>query len=98
MAKNLMGKSRNIQNPYAIYEGQGPFGNTEMRLIKTYQVPANEAKNQYAKWMIAVKSDMTYGSYDMGDSYIRDAIYGLKLTYATEEYRQQYDLVDEEVS
>jgi hypothetical protein len=48
--------------------------------------------------MVAVKSDMTHGSYDMGDSYIRDAIYGLKLTYATEEYRQQYDLVDEEVS
>ena len=98
MAKNLLGKSRPVQDPYAIYEGYGPFGNTEMRLIKTYQVPANECKNEYAKWMIAVKSDMTYGSYDMGDSYIRDAIYGLKLTYATEEYRQQYDLVDEEVS
>ena len=93
--KNLLGKSRNLQKPYAIWKGQGPFGNTEMCLIKTYQVPANEAKNQYAKWMIAVKSDMTYGSYDMGDSYIRDAIYGLNLTYASEEYRQQYDLLDD---
>tara|TARA_R110000744_G_scaffold56535_1_gene119210 strand:+ start:633 stop:1013 length:381 start_codon:yes stop_codon:yes gene_type:complete len=93
--KNLLGKSRSIQNPYAIYKGQGPFGNTEMHLLKTYQVPANEVKNQYARWFVAVKSDMTHGSYDMGDSYIRDAIYGLTLTYASEEYRQQYDLLEE---
>ena len=61
--KNLLGKSRSIQNPYAIYKGQGPFGNTEMHLLKTYQVPANEVKNQYARWFVAVKSDMTHGSY-----------------------------------
>ena len=98
MAKNLLGKSRPVQDPYAIYEGYGPFGNTEMRLIKTYQVPANECKNQYAKWMVAVKSDMTHGSYDMGDSYIREAIMGLSLTWASDMYREQYDLVDEEIS
>ena len=98
MAKNLLGKSRPIQDPYAIFEGMGPFGDTEMRLIKTYQVPANENKNQYAKWMVAVKSDMTHGSYDMGDSYIREAIMGLSLTWASDMYREQYDLVDEEVS
>jgi hypothetical protein len=88
--KNLLGKSRNIQKPYAIWKGQGPFGNTEMCLIKTYQVPANEAKNQYAKWMVAVKSDMTHGSYDMGDTYITDAIRGLRLTYADPLFKQQY--------
>ena len=38
---------------------------------------------------------MTHGSYDMGDSYIRDAIYGLTLTYASEEYKQQYDLLED---
>tara|TARA_R100000935_G_scaffold23928_1_gene43350 strand:+ start:122 stop:415 length:294 start_codon:yes stop_codon:yes gene_type:complete len=95
MAKNLMGKSRTKDNPYAIYKGQGPFGDTEMLLLKTYQVPANECKNEYAKWFVATKTDMTHGSYDMGDSYIRDAIYGLNLTYASEEYRQQYDLLED---
>ena len=95
MAKNLLGKSRPVQDPYAIYEGYGPFGNTEMCLIKTYQVPANECKNSFARWSVAVKTDMTHGSYDMGDSYIRDAIYGLTLTYASEEYKQQYDLLED---
>jgi len=93
--KNLLGKARKTDTPYAIYKGQGPFGETEMRLLKTYSIPANEVKNQYARWFVAVKTPMTYGSYDMGDSYIRDAIYGLKLTYASDEYRQQYDLSEE---
>jgi len=93
--KNLLGKSRPQANPYAIFKGYGPFGETEMRLLKTYSTPVNEAKNQYARWFVAVKTPMTYGSYDMGDSYIRDAIYGLKLTYASDEYIQQYDLSEE---
>ena len=97
MAKNLLGKSRNQDKPYAIYKGMGPFGNTEMRVLKTYQTPANEDKNRYARWFVAVKSDMTYGSYDMGDSYIREAIMGLNLTYASDEYKQQYELLDEEL-
>jgi len=90
MAKNLLGKSRTKENPYAVFKGNGPFGETEMRLLKTYQVPANEAKNQYARWFVAVKTPMTYGSYDMGDSYIREATMGLTLSWASDEYLEQY--------
>ena len=89
-AKNLLGKSRKTDTPYAIFKGYGPFGNTEMRLLKTYQLPAKEKENQYARWFVAVKSDMTYGSYDMGDSYIKEATMGLTLTYASDEYKKQY--------
>jgi len=92
MAKNLLGKSRNKENPYAIFKGYGPFGETEMRLLKTYQVPANEGKNQYARWFVAVKSEMTYGSYDMGDSYIREATMGLTRVYADPLYLEQYGI------
>jgi len=92
MAKNLLGKSRNKENPYAIFKGYGPFGETEMLLLKTYQVPANEGKNQYARWFVAVKSEMTYGSYDMGDSYIREATMGLTRVYADPLYLEQYGL------
>jgi len=92
MAKNLLGKSRTKENPYAIFKGYGPFGETEMRLLKTYQVPANEGKNQYARWFVAVKSEMTYGSYDMGDSYIREATMGLTRVYADPLYLEQYGI------
>jgi len=92
MAKNLLGKSRTKETPYAIFKGYGPFGETEMRLLKTYQVPANEGKNQYARWFVAVKSEMTYGSYDMGDSYIREATMGLTRVYADPLYLEQYGI------
>lgn len=96
MAKNLLGKSRNVQKPYAIYKGQGPFGNTEMRVLKTYQIPTNEDKNRYARWFVAVKSDMTHGSYDMGDSYIREATMGLTRVYADPLFLEQYSIVEDE--
>ena len=89
-AKNLLGKSRKTDTPYAIFKGYGPFGETEMRLLKTYQLPAKEKENPYARQFVAVKTDMTYGSYDMGDSYIREATMGLTLTYASDEYKKQY--------
>jgi len=92
MSKNLLGKSRTKENPYAVFKGNGPFGATEMRLLKTYQVPANEGKNQYARWFVAVKSEMTYGSYDMGDSYIREATMGLTRVYADPLYLEQYGI------
>ena len=89
-AKNLLGKSRPTDKPYAIFKGYGPFGETEVRLLKTYQLPAKEKENPYARWFVAVKTDMTYGSYDMGDSYIKEAIMGLTRVYADPLYLEQY--------
>ena len=40
MSKKLMGKTRDASEPYAVFEGLGPFGNTEVRLLKVYQKPA----------------------------------------------------------
>ena len=82
MPKNLLGKSRTKDRPYAIWQGFGAFGDTEVRLLKTYQIPSNEQKNQYARWFVAVRSDHTYGSFDMGDSYIRDLLEGMTLKQA----------------
>jgi len=95
-AKNLLGKSRPTDKPYAIFKGYGPFGNTEMRLLKTYQLPAKEKENRYARWFVAVKTDMTYGSYDMGDSYIKEATMGLTRVYADPLYLEQYGIEEDE--
>jgi len=94
--KNLLGKSRKTDTPYAIFKGYGPFGETEMRLLKTYSTPLNEAKNPYARWMVAVKSEATHGSYDMGDSYIKEATMGLTRVYADPLYLEQYGIVEDE--
>jgi hypothetical protein len=90
MAKNLLGKSRTMENPYATFEGDGPFGDTTLHLLKTYQKPENELKNQYGRWFVAVKTDHTFGSFDMGDNYISEVVSGLKLTFASDEFKENY--------
>lgn len=68
MSKNLCAKTRKKENPYEIWKA----GNWEWRVLKKYQSPENEAKNRYARWFCAVKSPMTFGSFEMGDVYVDD--------------------------
>jgi|TARA_R110000744_G_scaffold76515_1_gene151582 hypothetical protein len=91
MAKNLLGKTRTIDNPYAVWKGIGELGYTEVRLLKTYQTPINESHNAYSRWFVAVKSDHTHGSFDMGDSYIGDVTRGLTIVQADPLFEQQYE-------
>ena len=77
MTKNLCNKTRDIDNPYEVWRGPANF---EWRVLRKYQNAENEAKNEYARWYCAVKSDMTYGEYDYGDTYVSDIKrYGTKL-------------------
>ena len=65
--KNPCGKTRKVENPYEIWAA----GNWEWRVLKKYKSPTNEAKDRYARWFVAVKSPMTYGSYEYGDEYCK---------------------------
>ncbi len=67
--KNLCGKMKTVNEPYEIYRNCDGF---EWRVLKKYQTPEKEAANPYARWMVACKSPMTGGTYDMGDTYVRD--------------------------
>ena len=69
MTKNECNKTRDIENPYEIWVGPANF---EWRVLKKYQNAENEAKNEYARWFCAVKSNLTYGEYEYGDVYVRD--------------------------
>ena len=88
--KNLMGKARTKDNPYATFEGMGPFGNTTLHVLKVYQKPSLEIDNPYGRWFVAVSTDMTFGSFDTGDTYINGIAEGLDLTYASDEFKEQY--------
>lgn len=85
MAKNPMGKTRDVDDPYAVFK----FGAIEIRLLKTYQLPKNEEKNIYARWFTAAKSPMTYGSWEYGDSYKREVI-PFEQIASSPEYDQAY--------
>lgn len=62
---------RKVNEPYEIYKNDYGW---EWRVLKKYQSPDKETGNPFARWMVAVKSPMTFGSYDMGDTYIQDII------------------------
>ena len=72
--KNECGKSRPVDNPYEIWQGEGGMDNWEWRVLKKYQAPDKEKLNPYARWYCAVKSPMTYGSWEYGDTYVKDII------------------------
>ena len=44
------------------------------RVIKTWQ-PGNEGKEN-ARWLMAIESPHTYGSEDMGDTYVEEVLLG----------------------
>ena len=69
MSKNLCGKTRKVDDPYETWVGAGNF---EWRVLKKYQKPELEAKNPYARWFCAVKSNFTYGEFELGDVYVSE--------------------------
>jgi len=77
MSKNLCGKTRERENPYEVYNGPNGF---EWRVLKKYQNEENEAKNPHARWFCAVKSNFTYGEFELGDVYVHEIKeYGTRL-------------------
>ncbi len=77
MSKNLCGKTRKTDDPYEVWTGANGF---EWRVLKKYQTPEREAENPQARWFCAVRSDFTYGEFELGDVYVQDIKqYGVKL-------------------
>lgn len=88
MGKNLCGKTRKVNDPYEVWIMEDAAGGKwEWRVLKKYQSPENEAKNQYARWFVACKSPFTHGGYDMGDSYVREIT-----NYARQVNLNEYEL------
>ena len=77
---NPFAKSRKTDAPYAIYQGPGGW---EWRVLKTYKQPENEAKDRYARWMVAAKSPHTYGDFEMGDTYASEILQYARLVACT---------------
>jgi alpha-tubulin suppressor-like RCC1 family protein len=86
-AKNPMGKMRPVNRPYEIWEAEGRDGKWEWRVLKAWQTDPYKPN---ARWFCAVKSPMTFGSFDMGDVYAADVI-----KYAHRVYRDP-ELPEEE--
>jgi hypothetical protein len=69
--KNLKAKTRPVEKPYEVYT-DWRMPDWEWRVLKHYQTPEKEKTNPYARVFCAVKSPMTYGSWEYGDTYIKN--------------------------
>lgn len=65
--KNECNKERKVDNPYEVWKT--PDGQWEWRVLKKWQTDDNKPG---ARWMCAVKSPFTYGSFDLGDVYVSE--------------------------
>ena len=66
--KNECGKTRPVDNPYEVWEGNG----FTWHVLKKYQTPERESANPNARWFVAAKSPFTYGSWEYGDTYVSE--------------------------
>ena len=66
--RNPCGKTRPVENPYEVWKRE----EWTWKVLKKYQTPKREAENPHARWFCAVSSPSTYGTYDMGDVYVKD--------------------------
>ena len=97
--RTSFGKRRSVEEPYAVFIDDRADFNTwvydfsifEYRVLKTYQHATKEAGNAYARWLVAVRSPFTRGSWEEGDMYIGDLGKTAKLTAATAEWLAGYN-------
>lgn len=73
--KNNCNKTRKVDNPYQIFRNKA-MPDWEWRVLRKYQSPEKERVNPNAVWFCAVKSPMTYGEWEYGDTYVSDIMYG----------------------
>lgn len=66
--KNVAGKGRKLGNPYA--QWTDPVTGWEYQLLKSYQ--ADNSRDNYTRWFMGVKSPATYGTFELGDGYVRE--------------------------
>ena len=73
---NPCGKTRKLEDPYEVWNCRMEIGfevlNIEYRVLKKYQSPKKEAENPFARWFTAAKSEATFGSWEYGDTYVKD--------------------------
>ena len=77
-SKNECAKTRKVTDPYEIWKCRMEIGfevlNVEYRVLKKYQASKGEAENPFARWYTAAKSEATFGSWEYGDTYVRDIV------------------------
>tara|TARA_R110000803_G_scaffold22420_1_gene55815 strand:+ start:409 stop:702 length:294 start_codon:yes stop_codon:yes gene_type:complete len=87
MAKNPLGKGRDVENSYATFEA----GGFEYRIAKTYKLAKNEAADPFTRWNVYARSPFTDNRWEgPRDTYRTEVLETMQLTYASPEFIEAY--------
>lgn len=75
-------KTADLETAHATYTA----GSFTWKILKV-NAPAKSPWAQYSTWLVAAKSDMTFGSYEYGDTYTQDVLQFGTLVEATDEFK-----------
>jgi hypothetical protein len=76
-------KFRDKDDAYATYKAGEDW---EWRVLKVNQ-PSKSPLELYSTWMVAARSPMTFGSWEMGDTYAHEMLRFGELVESTPEFR-----------
>ena len=71
MMPTFLGKKTQMEPPYAVFTADSRDGEWRWEVLKAY---ANDNAAEYARWMCRVSSPYTFGSADMGDTYVEEVV------------------------
>jgi hypothetical protein len=76
-------KTADMATPHAVYRA----GDWEWKVLKV-NAPKKGPHADYATWFVAAKSPMTFGSWEMGDTYAAEVLRFGTLVEATDEFKE----------
>lgn len=82
-------KTVEMENPHATFTNL--MAGWTWKVLKVYCSAKSDKKDEYARWFIAARSPHTFGSYEMGDTYIKDILDYGQLESATDEFRTYFE-------
>ncbi len=88
MPRTSFGKTRKAENPYATYTD--PRTGWIWKVLKTYQHPDAERKNERARWYLATSSPLTDYRDEIGDGYAKEVLQHGVLIDADPAWRDEY--------
>lgn len=60
------------------------------KVLKVYCSAKSDRVDEYARWLLAVKSPHTFGDFEHGDTYIKDVLGFGTLESCTDEFREYF--------
>lgn len=82
-------KEAKVEDPHATFTNLR--AGWTWKVLKVYCSAKSDKKNEYARWLLGVKSPHTFGSYEMGDTYIKDVLGYGQLESATDEFKTYFE-------